>query len=146
MPTAAKLVAAICLAVLGFAGASLFYTFLPEGTRATYFAPVSAGLGAVTGWRVLGGGVGRGLGPATGTGLRAAITLFVLALVVFSIREMLIRATRRHFGGLVDALTGTFDSIRDYALLSLDPRFWALMLLGGALAGLLAELANRRWR
>lgn len=146
MPTAAKLVAAIGLAMVAFAAATHYYTFLPEGTRATYFAPVCALIGAYVGWREIGGRAGRGMAAAFWVGIFAAILLYALALSAFSIRDMLLRATRGHFDGLMDALTGTISSGTGFVALSMEPLLWAIVIGGGALTGLVSELVSRHWR
>lgn len=146
MPTAARLVGAILFAGIGYACALLYYPALPEGTQATYFAPFCMGLGLIAGWRIMGDLVGGTLWVSSMQGARTALTMFFWALVLFSIREMIIRSTRFHFGDVVEALVSTVGIMWEFTLLSLVPQFWVTLLIGGGLAGLIVELANRRWR
>ena len=75
MPTAAKLVAAILLAALGFVAAGRYVQLMPEGAVAGHLGLICAGLGAVVGWLVLGRRAGRGIGAGTSAGLQAAVVL-----------------------------------------------------------------------
>ena len=54
MPTANNLVAALCLAFLGAILAELVKPQMPEGYDFGYFTLVSAALGLVVGWKVMG--------------------------------------------------------------------------------------------
>ncbi len=147
MPTAARLVAALAFAVVAFAAARAYVPLLPEGTQVRLFAPVAALIGAATGWWVMGPLAGRGWGAAIGFGMRSAATAVFWAALLFSGREMILRSINRRYGGPMEAVVGTFDIALDYVrLLVSDPRVPAVLVLGGALGGLMAEVAARRWR
>ena len=146
MPTAAKLVAALAVALVGALAARAYAPHLPGETVPGLFLPICAGLGALTGWRVVGPAVGRGWQFAAATGLRGVFVLLLLALALFSVREMLLRAMDLRYRGVMDALLGVFDIAWHYMIEMADPLFAGTVVLGGVLAGCLAEWAARRWK
>ena len=146
MPTAAKLVAALAVALVGALAALAFTPHLPGETVPSLFVPICAGLGALTGWRVVGPLAGRGWQFAAATGLRGVFVLLLLALALFSVREMLLRAMDLRYRGVMDALLGVFDIAWHHMLDMADPLFAGTVVLGGLLAGFLAEWAARRWK
>src|SRR6056297_1256011 len=106
MPTAAKLLAAVAFAALGFLAAETVKPHMVEGTQFGVFSYICAGIGALCGWMVMGGLVGAGYRAAAGYGVRTAATLVFWALLGFSIYEMILRATKMRYDGPMDALTG----------------------------------------
>ena len=54
MPTAARLTAAFCLALMGFALSRMIMALMPESTQLGYFIPTNIALGLAVGWRVMG--------------------------------------------------------------------------------------------
>ena len=60
MPTAARLVAAILLAILGWVLFDLIRPLMPEGTDFGWFNYVNAFIGWCVGWIVMGRRAGRG--------------------------------------------------------------------------------------
>jgi hypothetical protein len=146
MPTAARLVAALVFAAVSLLAASIYIPLLPEGTQARWFPAVSAAIGALTGWLVMGRLVGRGSTAAMGFGVRTAVTTVFWVGLLFSVREMVLRSMNLRYDGPMEAVTGTFDIALEYGLLLLDPQLLAVLGLGGLLGGLAAELAARRWR
>lgn len=146
MPTAAKLVAALAFAAVAFAAATAYVPRLPEGTQATWFPPLSALIGALTGWMVMGPLAGRGWGASAGYGLRTSATVVFWAALLFSIREMVLRSMNKRYDGPMEAVVGTFDIMLDYGARMLDARVLGVLVAGGILGGLAAEVAARRWR
>ncbi|MFZ1725054.1 MAG: TrgA family protein [Albidovulum sp.] len=146
MPTAAKLFAAFAFAVLAFFAAEVFKPYMEEGTQFGYFSVVSALIGLVCGWRVMGPDAGRGNWMAVGSGLKTSVCTVLAALAVFSIEEMLVLAFRPAYDGPMEAVVGAVGLAVDYVQRMFAWDFLAVVLIGGALAGLLSEWAARRWR
>lgn len=146
MPTAAKLVAAILLAALGFVAAGRYVQLMPEGAVAGHLGLICAGLGAVVGWLVLGRRAGRGVGAGTSAGLQAAVVLVASALIIFSIERMVRRAMAGFYGAdILRAVTGVFENIYEFGARLADSQLLGILILGGLIAGLVTELVNRRW-
>ncbi|MCB1367137.1 MAG: TrgA family protein [Rhodobacteraceae bacterium] len=146
MPTAAKLVAAFAFAGVGYATAQAFQPAVPEGMHAPWLREMSAIIGLIVGWFVMGRSVGGGMYLAAMRGIYTATLLLFWALVVFSGREMVLRSLDRRFDTVMEAVTGTIGIAYWFVQLSLFPAFWLTLLGGGILAGMVAEFANRHWR
>lgn len=146
MPTAAKLFAALTFAAVAFVAAETFKPTLPPETQWGRFSLVCALIGAFWGWFLMGRRVGAGWGPAIGVGVTVSAVVTASALVLFAVREMLLRSMNRRYSGPMDALEGTFDILLEYGRLLADLRLIGLLVLGGILGGLIAEAAHRRLR
>ncbi len=145
MPTAAKLVGAICFAAVGALAAAALAPTLPDQFRAQWFVPVNAAIGALVGWRVMGRSVGDGIRRAMISGLGSATWLLFWALVVFSLREMLIRSLDRRYGNPTDALTNVVVILEEFFRMAMVPEVVIILVVGGLIGGLMCELADRRW-
>jgi hypothetical protein len=145
MPTAAKIVAAVMTALTLFLAAEASKGGLPEGTPAGYLSPICAAIGFVTGWRVVGSLAGRGYFSGMGTGMRAAVQSVFWVLLLFSIWKMVELSTKLRYDGPMQAILGVLDIMVDYGRLVLLPDVLMALGIGGALAGLFAEWAGRRW-
>lgn len=145
MPTAAKLVAAIAFAVIAWAAAEAYKPQMPPETQFGVFSLVCAAFGLFIGWTVMGPRVGRGASNAIGAGITTSVALCIVCLFAFSAREMVLRSMNRRYDGPLEATVGTFEIAFDYGLKLFDLKVVAVLLIGGVLAGLLAEATNRRW-
>jgi hypothetical protein len=145
MPTAAKLVAAVVFAAVAFFAANAMVPLLPEGTQIGYLREISALLGLVVGWRVMGRLVGKGYVEAIGFGIRTSVTILFWATLGFSIYEMILRSTKMMYDGPMEALLGVFDLMIYYGEMMGSPEFIGTLLVGGIIGGLAAEAAGRRW-
>lgn len=145
MPTAAKLVAAVFFAALGYLMAEAFKPTQPEGMRFGYFAEISAGIGLLCGWIVMGPLVGRGHGRAWGLGVRTAITTVFFATILFATYEMVLRSMKLRYDGPMEAVIGGIGLILEYGTGMVDQRFILTVLIGGAIGGILTEWSSRRW-
>jgi len=145
MPTAAKALAACWFAGVGVVAAEAFKPLMPPETVFGMFVPICAALGVIAGWRVAGAHAGHGYNAAVTTGLRTSVTLLFWALLLFSLREMLLRSMNRRYSGPTEALVGTFDIVIDNVALMGDPAFIGALVVGGIGGGLFAEWGARRW-
>ena len=146
MPTAAKLFAAFAFMAVGFFAAEIVKPHMPEGTQFGAFTPLTALLGLVSGWRVLGPVAGRGDVQAFGTGVKTSVVMVVAGLLVFATEQMVVNAFRKEYHGPMDAVVGMIGIAVDYARVLAAPDILAVLIVGGGLAGLLTEWAARRWR
>jgi hypothetical protein len=95
---------------------------------------------------VLGPDTGKGYWEAANAGLKAAIAMTLLALVIFSIEEMIIVAFRKMYDGPMDAVIGAIGIGVGFVRKMFVPDVMAVIFGGGMLAGCLSEWASRRWR
>ena len=146
MPTASKLFAALAFALLAFFAAEILKPHLPEGTQFGNFSFYCALIGLVAGWRVMGPAAGRGWWAAANAGVRTAATTLAIALLIFSIYQMLVLAFRRSYDGPMEAVVGIFSVGVDYFMHVLQWDVLAVLAVGGGLAGMMSEWASRRWK
>lgn len=147
MPTAAKLAAALAFAMVGFFAAETYRAELPEGIAGGTFALIVAAIGVLCGWLVMGPAAGRGYRAAAGTGVRTAFTTAFFALLLFSIERMIRKALQRQYGDSpMEAVVDVFSLMLQHGRLILTPEVLVALVAGGALGGLAAEWAGRRWR
>jgi len=146
LPTAAKLFSAFMFALIGLGAAWGVLPVLPEAMSVGMLLPVSAGLGALTGWFVMGGLVGRSVLVSAGQGLRTSATLLFWVLVVAGIVEMLRRSLRKSYGDAAEAVISVLEIMLDFLMMAVQsPTTLVILGVGGLVAGALAELVSRRW-
>lgn len=149
MPTAAKLVAAILFFMVGYQAArfTLLETF-PEGLHGNTIFPMSIALiGVWQGWMVSGSRAGQGWRAAFGNGMRCGAQIAVFGLLVYALRTMFQRASNLRYDAPWEAVIATFDLFIQYFVQTLEsPLIWGTLLIGGAIAGILTEVAGRLWR
>jgi hypothetical protein len=148
MPTAAKLVAAIVFAAVGWLAANAHVPALGESPNVGLFRELTALLGALIGWRVMGTLAGKGYLDAIGGGLRTSVTLVFFALLLFSTYMMVDRAlTSAAYGSSpMAAVLGVFEIMMDQGQKMLTVGVLGVLILGGVAGGVAAEWAKRRWR
>lgn len=146
MPTAAKIVGAVCFAIFGYFLAVAVIPVLPEGTQIGRMREITAFIGLLNGWFVMGRLTGLGYRAGIGSGIRTAITIVIWALIVFSIYEMVVRSTKLRYDGPMEAVTAAFGLMLDYGKLLLTKEIIGTILIGGGIGGAISEWAGRRWK
>ena len=148
MPTASKLFAAIVFAGVAYLAADLYALKLTSGRPPGYLREVSALIGLVCGWWIMGplGGAGRGRIEAMGTGIRTSFTIVVFVLLTFAIHDMLLRSVKGRYDSPMDAVLGIFE----LCLVLVKPVFSAdiigVLLLGGLIGGAVSHWAGRNFK
>jgi len=145
MPTATKLIAAALFAAIGWLAAQAYIAALPPSTPVGWLRESAAFAGLLCGWLIFGRSSGRGYGVAMGNGISTAVAVAFWVLLFWSIYEMVVKSTKMLYDGPMEAVLGMFDLMVKYARLMLSPEVLGIMLVGGVLAGLMAEWAGRRW-
>ena len=145
MPTAAKIVAAVCLAAVAWHASNVFRPLMPEGTDFGSFNNVNLILGLICGWVVIGTRVGRGYMESFSAGLTGVAALVFWALALQSLNEMLKLALQRRYEGPVEGIVAIFQIAVDFGTTMLDFHLITVLVLGGLATGFLAEWASRRW-
>ncbi|PQO23699.1 tellurium resistance protein [Rhodobacteraceae bacterium WD3A24] len=146
MPTAAKLAAAFLMALVAAATAEAFKAGMPAETVFGHFTAVCAAIGAFWGWRIAGARAGRGWQAALAYGLQTAVAVLFWALVLFSLREMMLRALERRYRGPVDAVLGMFELGAEYLVVfAQNVTAPAILAAGGVAVALIASAVARRW-
>ncbi|MBJ6370753.1 TrgA family protein [Sedimentitalea arenosa] len=146
MPNAARLVAAVSLALIAFILSGQIMPLMPEGTGFGYFTWINVALGLLVGWIVMGKRAGRGTTPGINNGLTGVAALIFWGLFVQGCYEMFRQATRNRFDSPFEAVLAIFEIAAEYGMMLLVPPIIATVLIGGVLSGLATEFAWRRWR
>jgi hypothetical protein len=118
---------------------------MPEGTQFGWFSEITAAIGLLCGWIVMGGLVGRGYAEAAASGVRVSVTITFWALLGFSIYEMVLRSTKLRYDGPMEAVLAAFALMLDYGSYLGTVAIIGTLAAGGVLGGLAAEFARRRW-
>lgn len=145
MPTAAKLVAAVFLAAVMFVATVNYIPGLPEGTQVGRIREIAAGIGLLSGWFVLGRAPGKTASEAVSAGIKGALIACFWVLVVAAGYQMIRRSMRMMYDGVMEAVLGVFEQMIELGAPLFVPGVLGVLLAGGALAGLAARMAQRRW-
>jgi hypothetical protein len=147
MPTAAKLVAALCFAAVGWLAANAHVPALGENATVGLFREMTAALGAVIGWRVMGQRAGGGTTEAVNGGLLTSALIIFFALLLFATWTMIQRSlTAQPYDGPMDAVLGIFEIMREQGSRMLTVGVLGVFLVGGVVGGLATQAAGKRWR
>jgi len=145
MPTAARLVAAIFLAIVGWVASNTIRPLMPESTNFGYFNEVNLAIGFAVGWVVIGSRAGRGVSAAIGNGVTGAVALTFWGLFAQAGNEMLSRAMKLRYDGPTEAVVSIFEIGAEYFWIMATPQVLGTILIGGVVAAMAAEGAGRRW-
>ena len=146
MPTAARLAAAVCYALVAFFASEAFEPLLPDGTQTAGFSEINALFGAFAGWRGNGREVGLGYARAVTTSLITVATLVFYALVFHSVYQMIELAMHLYYANTMEAVIGTFELAGEYGMMIVkSPAVVATLLIGGVIASWITEWVNARW-
>lgn len=147
MPTAAKLFAAVFFAIVAGLTAHIYALGLPEGQTAGRLREVSAVVGLLCGWLVMGPAAhraGRRI-DAMGAGIRTSVIMVLFVLLIFACVEVMERAFMGRYKTPLDAVLAVFDHALRMAPPIGQPESLATLLLGGLLGGAFAHWAAKRW-
>lgn len=149
MPDAARLVAALSLAVVAFllSGLVMDAHVAAQGeTNFGKFVYVNIVVGLVVGWVSMGKRAGRGVSSAITNGTTGVFLLVLWGLLIQAGNEMTRLAMRNRYDGPLEAITAVFKIGAEWGLILLDGPIIAAMLAGAFVSGILTEYAWRTWR
>lgn len=145
MPTASRLVAAVCLVVVAFIVSGMIIDNGEEGKDYGYFTYVNILIGWICGWKIMGKRAGRGWTAGINNGLTGVAALVFWGLFVQGTYEMFRLAMRHRFDGPFEALLAIFQLSVEYGKQLLAPEIILTLLIGAVVTGLAVEQASRRW-
>ena len=146
MPSAARLMGAVCLAVLAFVLSGMVMTLLPESTDFGWFVPLNIALGLVIGWTVMGSRVGGDTtAAAINNGVAGVFVLMLWGIALQAINEMMRLAMRNRYSDPFEAVVDIFQIGAEYGLLVATVPIGLTLAIGAVISGLLTEYAHRRW-
>ncbi|NNK77208.1 MAG: TrgA family protein [Litoreibacter sp.] len=146
MPTSAKLVAALIMAITGFLTADAVRAHLPEAMPAKQLAIWSVVIPLICGWRVTGRVIRRGgYVHAINQGYYILAVSIFFTIFAFSAADMIKRSTRKLYDGPTDAIVSMFGIAIEMGRLLIFPGPLMTLLVGGLLCGLISKWADRKW-
>ncbi len=146
MPTAARLVGALSLDLLGYAVSEMIIDVMVWRSEFGWFIPLNVALGAVFGWRTIGGNVGHGMREAISSGIGALVLMVLTALFLQSGNMMIAKSMDRRYDGPFEAVLDIAVIGYENFLIMAEPQILGALVAGAILCGTLAEWASRRRR
>ena len=146
MPTAAKLVSGIFFALTAYMAAQAFERTLPDHIGTRWFSEVNSVLGFLVGWFTMGPAVGAGWTAAWRKGMGVSVMGLLWSVVLFSFGLMLRQSTKDPFKSLDKGISAVFENLLEFLLAAMTPWVIFILLAGGAVTGIMAEAAHRKWR
>lgn len=147
MPTAAKLVGGICLALTAMIAAQVFLNsysgVYPVGLK---FLLGNGIVGFFAGWYALGKNPGRGIIAAAGNGMRSLVFLLIGSGMLFAGIFVLGNLERNNFKDPVDLPLLWVQTSFDFVVEALVAPVLIALVIGGIVSGIVTYLASRRWR
>lgn len=146
MPTSARLVAAVCLAIVAFFVSGLIMPLMPDRGDFGNFVPINIILGLLAGWFIMGPRVGRGTTAAINNGLTGVFVLVLWGIGVHACNEMVRLAMRNRYDGAVEALVAIFQIGAEYGVMIATVPIGLFLIVSSVIAGLITEFVGTRWR
>ena len=144
MPTAARLVAAICLAIVAYIVSGMVMPLMPESTDFGNFVPVNVVLGLLAGWFILGPRAGRGTTAGINNGLTGIFVLMLWGIGVQACNEMFRLAMRNRYDGAMESIIAIFQIGAEFALIIATVPIGLVLLVSSVAVGLLMVATHRR--
>lgn len=144
MPTAAKLVAAIAFAAIGYALFVSMVTVYGEDTVPGFLLPLCIGAGLAVGWTLCGKNA-HSLMSGIGNGYTAVVGQAFIIVFGLSFSIMLSRSLRGRYDGPMDAMVGHFTLMFENTLKFATPEIGMIMLVGGFVGGAVSGLTGARF-
>ncbi len=145
MPTAAKFVAALALAIVMLVATVNYIPNLPDGTQIHRIREIAAAIGFVCGWWIIGPQPGHTLAESLSNGLKGALVATFWVLMVAASFTMIQRSIRMMYDGVMDAVLGVFQQLVDFGSLIFTPGVLGVVVIGGMGVGAVARATARRW-
>lgn len=148
MPTAARIVAAVCITFIAWVVSGLIKQLMPTTPDFGYFVPICVAVGWICGWTILGRRADRGrLGyaNAVGVGLSAmAMTVFWVLLIITAYESFSV-AMERRFHDPMKVIYNMYPIGQEHLMTmnNVDVIVW--LVFGGAISGILAHMAGVKW-
>lgn len=145
MPTAPKLIAGLTLALVAAIASYVFAITHPELFGGTVFILSNALFGFLVGWFSFGQKPGRGFAEGATKGIRSGIVLVFISAVAFGLRYVVKGMKKGFFNEPMDVFITWLSQSADYLVMSFTPEVWAIILVGGAISGIVTQFSSRYW-
>jgi|LGVF01.2.fsa_nt_gb hypothetical protein len=146
MPTAAKLVAAILLAISGVIVVIVTVNVYPDAARQSVGMTTTAVLmGIFVGWRGLGRRISEEEGSGIMSGLKAGIAMFIWVIFLYGLGDMIKGIMDNAYYQPMTALLVIPAGMIKYGQLALNVPIAGTMVVLAAIVGKMTKTADERW-
>ena len=146
MPTAAKLVAGIVMAVFAMIVIMVAISVYPDlERRGSGMMMTAAGVGLVVGWRGLGKIVTTDSGSGFTSGIRSGISAFLWVLGLFALDGMISGIMSHSYYEPLAAVLQIPLRMIVYGKMAMDLKILGTMVVLAAVAGKMAKTVSLRW-
>lgn len=150
MPTGAKLVSAIYFTFITYVAAQMVHNIFEANIGYDLdwgnFAEITAVIGLLVGWQVMGPHVGDGRYFAIQRGILSSVACVFWSLILWALVEMIKLGMDLKYPGPTAAIVDGFRIALEYGKEISTPLFWGWMIGAGIFGGLLAEFTSKRFR
>ncbi len=146
MPTAAKLVASILLAISGVIVVTVAVNIYPDIARRSVGLTSAAVLaGIFVGWRGLGKKITEDEGTGIMSGLKAGISMFVWVIFLYALEDMIGGIKDNAYYQPMNALLVIPASMIKYGQMALNVPIMGTMVVLAGIVGKMTKSADKRW-
>ncbi len=146
MPTAAKLVSAIYMAIASVVVIMVVVSVYPDIEREQNRMAITAGIvGLLVGWRGLGKRIKFEERTAVSLGIRSGGSAYLWVLFLFGLNEMIQGILRNRYFEPIDAVLTIPAEMMEIGQLSLRLPIVAAILVLSAVGGIIAKRTGNRW-
>jgi hypothetical protein len=146
MPTAAKLVASIMLAISGFIVVIVVVNVYPDAARRSVgLTSAAVFMGLFTGWRGLGKRISEDEGSGIVSGLRSGISMFVWVIFLYALEDMIAGIKDNLYYQPMTALLVIPAGMIKYGQMALNVPIMGTMVVLATIAGKITKTADTRW-
>ncbi|WP_040544868.1 TrgA family protein [Salipiger bermudensis] len=146
MCTAARLIAALCMAGAAYFTSEYAKGLFDEVQNFGVFSYINTAIGFLCGWIIIGPRAGRGMSAAISHCITGAAALVFWCLMLYSLKQMWDLALRRRYDGAMEAAAGVFEIAIVYGERLLNTGFFMMLIIGALVTAVLSETASRHWR
>ena len=146
IPTMGKLVGGVGVCFTGMIAGYSVMPDIPAMLKGAQYMPLVAGsFGLLIGWRVLGRLQRASVWRSAQFGVIAALYMVFMALAYLGVTEMIRLMMHMQYKSLAEALTDIVAQGFQFGISLAHPKVFVTILVGGAISGIFAALAERRW-
>lgn len=145
MPTAAKLIAALALAITASVAALVFVQANPEIPIGIRFVGTNALVGFFAGWYSLGKNPGNGVFDGAMSGIRSLVFLLIGSGMVFAFYHVSRNLQQFRDKDVTSMPLAWIEKSFENVVLALTTDIAIVLVIGGILSGIASYVASRRW-
>jgi hypothetical protein len=146
MPTAAKLVASILLAISGLIVVTVSVNVYPDiARRAVGLSSAAVIIGIFVGWRGLGRKIADDDGSGFTAGFKAGVSMFVWVLFLYALEDMIAGIMDHAYYQPMTAVLVIPARMIVYGKMALNVPIMGTMLVLAVVVGMITKYADKRW-